>query len=143
MKLLVLITLAAAMALFTSCGGGGGDEGKTEAASGADKGIGPIKTVFVGNLDAALASNGEKIFNSKCSACHKVDERYVGPSLRGVSKKRTPEWIMNMIMNPEQMIKENEEAKKLYAEFMTPMANQNIPQDEARALLEYLRSLDQ
>ncbi|MDX9789487.1 MAG: cytochrome c, partial [Candidatus Kapabacteria bacterium] len=107
------------------------------------KGIGPIKTVFVGNLDAALASNGEKIFNSKCSACHKVDERYVGPSLRGVSKKRTPEWIMNMIMNPEQMIKENEEAKKLYAEFMTPMANQNIPQDEARALLEYLRSLDQ
>ena len=136
-QLLNLALLIVALSLY-SCGGG---DTKSDAV-GDDKGIGPVKTVFVGNIDAAMANNGSKIFTAKCSACHKIDQRYVGPALKGVTKKRTPEWIMNMIMNPEQMIKENEAAKKLFAEFMTPMANQNIPQDEARALLEYLRSLD-
>jgi cytochrome c len=136
-QLLNLAMLVAALCLY-SCGGG---DTKTDAV-GEDKGIGPVKKVFVGNIDAGMANNGSKIFTAKCSACHKIDERYVGPAMRGVTKKRTPEWIMNMIMNPEQMIKENEAAKKLFAEYMTPMANQNIPQDEARALLEYFRSLD-
>ncbi|GAB1370724.1 hypothetical protein MASR1M45_07860 [Candidatus Kapaibacterium sp.] len=135
-SILILLVL---VLLIQSCGGG--DE-KTTPQENVDKGVGPIKTVFVGNIDASMVANGSKIFQAKCTACHKVDEKYIGPKLRGVTQRRSPEWIMNMIMNPEQMIKENEAAKKLFAEFMTPMANQNIPQDEARALLEYLRSLE-
>ena len=27
--------------------------------------------------------------------------------MTGITKRRTPEWIMNMIMNPDEMVKEN------------------------------------
>jgi mono/diheme cytochrome c family protein len=139
-KLMMLIALTT-MSFFTfACGGGGGEE--QAAADTADKGIGPVKSVFIGAPDDVKAAEGKKIFEAKCTACHKTDTKYIGPALKGVTKKRTPEWIMNMIMNPEQMIKENEAAKALFAEYMTPMANQNITQDEARAILEYFLSLD-
>ena len=64
----------------------------------------------------------------------------VGPSLGGVTARRTPEYIMNMILNPEGMIQQHPEAKKMLAQFLTPMPNQHLTEDEARAVLEYLRT---
>ncbi|MEO0169795.1 MAG: cytochrome c, partial [candidate division WOR-3 bacterium] len=84
----------------------------------------------------------EEIFKTKCSACHKLDERYVGPALKGVTKRRTPEWIMNMILNPEEMTKNDPIAKKLLEEYLTQMTFQNVSEDEARAILEYFRLVD-
>jgi len=64
-------------------------------------GVGPIQSkIELGALDNALAQKGEKIFNEKCTACHKIKERYVGPAIKGVTKRRAPEWIMNMILAP-------------------------------------------
>ncbi len=60
----------------------------------------------------------------------------------GVTEKRKPEWIMNMILNPDGMLKDDEEAKKLLAEFAAPMANQNLTEEQARAILEYFRLKD-
>ena len=63
--------------------------------------------------------------------------------LTGVTKRRSPEWIMNMIMNPQEMIKQDPIAKQLLIESnMAMMANQNISQEDARALLEYFRKID-
>ena len=57
-------------------------------------------------------------------------------------ERRTPEWIMNMILVPEKMIVENEAAKQLLMEYNgAPMANQNLKEEEARAILEYFRTL--
>jgi hypothetical protein len=50
---------------------------------------------------------------------------------------------MNMITNPELMMKSDPIAKKLFEEILTPMANQNIGDEEARNILEYLRQNDQ
>jgi len=59
-------------------------------------GIGPIQSkIELGALDNALAQK-----NEKCAACHKIEERYVGPALKGVTTRRAPEWIMNMILDP-------------------------------------------
>jgi len=148
LKTLSLILLSA---LFTvSCGGDKKEktpttpkkEVKVEAPADPmkDKGIGPIKSVTLGDLDQALASKGKGIFKLKCSACHKISKRVVGPALKGVTLRRSPEWIMNMILNPEVMVAENPIAKKLLAEYLAPMANQNLTQDEARAILEYFRT---
>jgi hypothetical protein len=49
---------------------------------------------------------------------------------------------MNMMLNPEQMTKENPTAKQLFAQYLTQMTFQNVTQDDARAILEYFRSLD-
>ena len=64
-------------------------------------GVGPIQTkIELGALDNALAQKGEKLFIEKCTACHKIEERYVSPALKGVTTRRAPEWIMNMILDP-------------------------------------------
>lgn len=110
-----------------------------------NKGIGPIDNLSLGEgIDAAMATRGEELFKNMCSACHKMDKKFVGPAMAGVTERRTPEWIMNMILNPEQMIKEDPIAKKLLIESnMAVMANQNLSEEEARAILEYFRKYDE
>ncbi len=45
-----------------------------------------------------------------------------------------------MIMNPDSMLQADETARELFDEYMTPMADQNLSDDEANALYEFLRS---
>ncbi|MFD2245152.1 c-type cytochrome [Pontibacter ruber] len=114
------------------------------AAADEGKGVGPVKTVEIGaTIDEALANQGKSIFEGKCSACHQLsDQKVVGPGLAGVTERRKPEWIMNMIVNPEEMTKQDPTAKKLLAEHLTQMTNQNVTEQDARAILEYLRQND-
>jgi cytochrome c len=106
-----------------------------------ENGIGPVKEeVVVGPIDQALAAQGKALFETKCSMCHKMDSTYVGPSLGEVTTRRTPAYIMNMILNPQEMVERHPVAKKLLAERMTFMANQNLTVVEARAVVEYLRT---
>ena len=150
-----LFFVATATALFTACGGGEGTETNdpvsvanpetpaAETTTGAPsiKGVGPITSITrPETIDETMAKTGEELFTLKCTACHKIDARYVGPALQGVTQRRTPEWIMNMIMNPEKMVAEDPDAKALIAEYIAPMANQSVTEEEARALLEYLRT---
>jgi|AntDeeMinimDraft_5_1070356.scaffolds.fasta_scaffold01898_1 mono/diheme cytochrome c family protein len=152
------IVIAAITAFFVATGCSGGEkksenkqttEQKAEDSDGLTdfqmkNGIGPvIEPVSIGEIDEELAEQGEQIFQTKCSACHKLAERYVGPPLGDVLNKRTPAYVMNMTLNPDQMLKEHPEAKKLLAEYMTPMPNQNITREEARAIVEYLTSASQ
>jgi len=116
-------------------------EQKEETVS--DKGIGPITEVKLGPIDQNLVKKGKEIFDSKCASCHKLEERYVGPPLKGVTKRRKPEWIMNMILNPTEMEQKDPIAKQLLAEYLTQMTFQNVSQEDARAILEYLRSIDE
>jgi len=108
-------------------------------------GIGPVKEVKLDpQINQELVAKGKGIFDVKCATCHKLDEKLVGPPLRNVTKRRKPEWIMNQILNPEQMIKENMIAKNLATsgQYPTPMTFQNVTQDDARAILEYFRNND-
>jgi len=151
MKLKVL-AVAIVAAVMTSCGGEGKKEEKVaapveeqkavveETDPMKDKGIGPITSVTLGEIDQKMADEGKAVFLAKCSACHKISKRVVGPALVGVTTRRSPEWIMNMILNPEKMVAENPIAKKLLAEYVAPMANQNLTEAEARLILEYFRT---
>ena len=108
-----------------------------------NRGIGPIKELILTEIDLALVEKGQSIFTQMCTACHKTDKKFIGPSPAGVMKRRSPEWIMNMILNPEEMVKEDPMAKKLLVEFnMAPMANQGLSEEQARAVLEYFRTLE-
>jgi len=107
----------------------------------SNKGIGPIKSITLGELDDALVEKGQKAYKAKgCTACHKFSKRFVGPSLTGVTKRRSSEWIMNMILNPGEMIQKDPIAKALLEEYSAPMANQNLTEEEARSVLEYFRT---
>ncbi len=89
-----------------------------------------------------MAARGAEIYQKMCTACHKPTERFIGPAPQGVLTRRSPEWVMNMILNPDGMVKENAAAKKLLMEYNgSPMANQNLTEAEARDVLEYFRTL--
>lgn len=118
------------------------EPGASESAGNDGLGVGPVKSITLGDLDAAMAKEGEDLFEKNCTACHKLDKRFVGPAIAGVTERRKPEWIMNMIMNPEKMVKEDPVAKELLAEYLAPMANQNITEDQARKIVEYFRQVD-
>ncbi len=105
-----------------------------------DKGIGPIKEMKPGPLDQNLASTGQTLFKANCVVCHELDKKKVGPPLRDVTVRRTPEYVMNMILNFAEMEKKDPEVKKLIKEYNAYMSVQTLTQDQARALLEYLRS---
>ena len=79
----------------------------------------------------------------KCQSCHKLTaEKLVGPGWLEVTKRRQPLWIMNMITNVDMMLDTDAEAQKLLEQCMVRMPNQNITQDQAREILEYMRSND-
>lgn len=114
------------------------------APAGKDLGVGPVRSVVLESaIKADLAQKGKTLFEAKCSACHKMEERYVGPALKDVTKRREPEWIMNMIMNPQEMTQKNDIAKELLGEYLVQMTFQNLSEDETRAILEYFRQHDQ
>lgn len=106
-------------------------------------GIGPVtQPLELAALNKEMAEKGEELFKTNCSACHKLDERYVGPAQRDLVERRSPEYILNMILNPAEMLEKHPEAKKMLAQYMTPMPNQNVSREEARAILEYFRYVD-
>lgn len=149
MKLLSPVLALVSLLYFSGCGGDTAkDEGSTATPEKAaaldpmeDKGIGPVKSLTLGPVDDAMVAKGKEVFDLKCSACHKVEKRFIGPSPQGVLDRRTPEWIMNMILNPDVMVQENAQARQLLMEYSAPMANQNLTEEEARAVLEYFRTL--
>lgn len=139
-----------AVLLLMNCGGGDNEPAKAAAPKLSPEGltqdqikhgIGPIGEFTLGPQDDALVAKGAEVFELKCVACHKINERLVGPPLAGVTDRRTPAFIMNMILNPDEMVKKHPEVKALLAQFYVPMTFQNVTQDDARAILEYLRTL--
>jgi len=142
---------AAVALIIAGCSSGSNEKGESSAAekevASVEEapviGVGPVKTVELSDeLDEALVNEGLSIFESKCSACHQIDERYVGPAIKGITERRNPVWIMNMVINPVEMTQKDPIAKQLLSEYLTQMVNQNISEPDARALLEYFRHID-
>ena len=154
-KLIPVLFIAGVTFLY-ACGGSAGQAStdNTAASSTASsdidpagksdsKGIGRFTSVEVGAIDAAMAAKGQAVFTAKCSACHKTtDQKVVGPGLLGVTKRRTPEWIMNQITNPVEMEQKDPVGQALLAKHLTQMTFQNVSDDETRQILEYLRQND-
>ena len=156
MRNIFLASLVLSIGL-SSCGGGGDASStssdtvkekpqsmlKKEVDPMMDKGVGPITEVTLApEIDQEMAARGAETYQKMCTACHKPTERFIGPAPKGVLDRRSPEWVMNMILNPDQMVKENAQAKKLLMEYNgSPMANQNLTEEQAREVLEYFRTL--
>ena len=115
-------------------------------ASNADptKGIGEVKNVTLNTpLEEERIGRGKAIYEMKCQACHKLnDQRVVGPGWSGITTRRTPEWIMNMITNVDVMLDEDPEARKLLELCLMRMPNQNVSIGDARDILEFMRQND-
>ena len=114
------------------------------AAYDPHRGEGKFTKVELGtSLDAAKAETGKKVYDVKCSGCHKVtDERLVGPGWAGVTTRHAPEWIMNFITNPDAMIDKDPKVQAQLEICLVRMPNQSLSDDDARNLLEFMRQND-
>ena len=92
------------------------------------KGVGAFEDVQLTDpLVPDLISTGQNVYDSKCAGCHMLNsERKVGPGWAGVTNRRSPEWIMNMITNVDVMLEEDNDAQKLLQECLTRMPDQDI-----------------
>ena len=161
MKKTILIgLLALSLSLFFVACGGSGDKGtatSTEPTSAEatttengnpsydpERGEGKFYDVQLSDkLDAAMADKGQKIAELKCQSCHKMtDERLVGPGWKGVTTRHKPEWIMNFMTNTDEMIDKDPKAQAMLEICMVRMPNQNLSDEEAREILEYMRKND-
>ena len=141
---LLVLLLGPAAACSPSGGGPGAGELVRDTtpltAEELEKGIGPVDSVAVSpGVDPALAERGEHLFRSRCVACHRLADRSVGPPLGDVTVRRSREFVMNMILNPREMVERHPEIRALRERYPTPMTDQGLTQAEARTVLEYLR----
>lgn len=115
-----------------------------EVIANPTKGIGAVKNVTLKTpLEQERVGRGLAIFEMKCSACHKLtDQRLVGPGWKDVTKRREPEWIMNMVTNVDVMLDKDPEAQKLFELCLVRMPNQNVSIGDARDILEFMRQND-
>jgi len=107
-----------------------------------DPGVGPVKNVVTGPIDTKMVADGKKIYLAKCVVCHELDTKKIGPPLRNITKERTPEYIMNLLVNAVQMQKQDPFVKDLLKKYNNVlMPDPAISQAQARTVLEYLRSV--
>lgn len=107
------------------------------------RGLGKHENIDISSFNPTWAANGKKVAEVKCSTCHKpTNEKLVGPGWLGVTKRQTPEWIMNFISNPDPMIDVDPELQKQLELCLVRMPNQGLNDTEAREILEYMREID-
>ena len=143
----------AAVFFLASCGNSSNDAGTSEttatttpaASEGSDpKGIGKFINVELTHpLDEKMIAQGKSVYDVKCGSCHKLtDERLVGPGWKGVTDRRTPEWIMNFSTNVDEMLEKDTAAQNMLEQCLVRMPNQNLSDEDARAVLEFMRQND-
>jgi cytochrome c2 len=105
--------------------------------------VNPGDVTLTTPLNQEWVNAGKATYDLKCQSCHKLtDERLVGPGWSGVTKRREPHWIMNMVTNVEMMLETDPEAQKLLEQCLVRMPNQNLNKDQARQVIEFMRSND-
>ncbi len=156
-KLAILLFLGAFIA---ACGSGGSESSttasdnstpaetpKTESGNPSydpQRGEGKFTKVEIGEaLDIAMAAEGEKVYGVKCSSCHKLtSEKLVGPGWTGVTERHSAEWIMNFSTNTDAMLDKDPKAQAQLEICLVRMPNQNLSDDDARHLYEFMRKND-
>jgi mono/diheme cytochrome c family protein len=156
MKKIIILGLFAAGLVACSSNTGSSDEKKPSDAMAQktetngnpsydpERGEGKFSQVDISpSLDVTKATAGEKVYSVKCSACHKLTgEKLVGPGWKGVTSRHTPEWIMNFATNTDVMLNKDPKAQALLEICLVRMPNQNLSDDDARNVYEFMRKND-
>ena len=101
------------------------------------------KVDVASGLDAKMLEAGTKVYTVKCSACHKLTgEKLVGPGWTGVTKRHSAEWIMNFVTNTDAMLNKDPKAQALLEICLVRMPNQNVSDEDARGIYEFMRKND-
>jgi mono/diheme cytochrome c family protein len=148
------LLMSALVISISACGGGNetsdGPPGASATPPSADgggasapaAGLITAADITLGDIDQAMAEKGRGTYDVKCQACHSTGpNRVVGPGWKGITERRQPEWIMNMMLNIDVMLETDPEAQKGLEECLVRMPNQGLSKDQGREVLEFMRTL--
>ena len=93
------------------------------------------------SVSAQNVEEGEKLYKANCTACHQIDNKLIGPALRGVSDKYSEEWLIKWIKNSAELIASGDaDAIAIYEEYnKSPMtAFPYFSDDDVRNILAYV-----
>ncbi|MCP1385122.1 c-type cytochrome [Runella salmonicolor] len=85
---------------------------------------------------------GKELFDKNCISCHSSsDEMVVGPGLKGITQRRSEEWILKWVQNPQKVLASGDKyANDLYLKFnkasMTPFPS--LSKEDIGAILAYI-----
>jgi hypothetical protein len=151
-KILLTAIITGGSLIFIACGGGGVskdaesvDINKIASQQPEVHGteVKESDITITNPVNAEWVTTGKATYELKCQSCHRLtEEKLVGPGWKGVTKRRQPAWILNMITNVEMMLEKDPEAQKLLESCMVRMPNQNLTLEDSRKVLEFMRSND-
>jgi copper(I)-binding protein/mono/diheme cytochrome c family protein len=87
---------------------------------------------------------GEQLYRTRCATCHTITgtelSGALGPDLQGVTKRREPEWLLNWLRAPDQMLAAGDPiATALYDQYnQLAMPNMRLNRQEASDLIAYI-----
>ena len=94
----------------------------------------------VSNSEEAISA-GKTIFNANCRTCHRLDQKNVGPALRGVTDRHSIDWTKRFIRNSQALIASGDpEALAIAGEFnnLAMPAHEFLTDADLANLLAYI-----
>lgn len=90
-----------------------------------------------------MAQKGQKVHEEKCVSCHTLDTKKTQlKSLAGITRRRNPEWIMNMITGVNTTLETNAVAMQKLEGCPSRQPATRLNIEQARDYLEMLRYID-
>jgi len=92
------------------------------------------------SLDQIRYDAGKQLYKVNCKACHALDQKLVGPALKGVLERRDSNWIYQFVQGSQAMIAAGDPtAVSLFGEYnQVIMPNQNVSVTEINSILNYI-----
>lgn len=90
------------------------------------------------------SEQGKTLFNQRCAACHKLEQKLIGPPLARISERRTEEWFVKFVSNSQALIQSGDpQAVAIYKEYnqqvMPPFPD--LSDADIKAIWTYLNGI--
>ena len=92
---------------------------------------------------AAPSEDGKKIFLSRCSGCHSINQKVVGPALTGVDARHEIDWIIKFVQSSQTMItKGDKDAVALFGRFNNVIMpdHPDLTSDNILSIVSYIKT---
>ena len=104
--------------------------------------VGLVLLCAVTMAHAQDVKEGETLFKSKCTTCHAVTKKVVGPALAGITERHSEEWLVSWIHNSQAVIASGDAAAvQLFEEYnkMVMTSFTDLSEDQIKSIIAYVQ----